>query len=188
MDAKISCLVKGLIGVLFGCLAIMVPDFTSGTFLVLFRVLIGLGLVICVFLAITSYHGGSLFWFLAATVSVIIGIISFIFPNVVKSIFILAIAALAFYSGLSGITLALTRPKSKYYLIGGTFIIAVILLVLLFQYMPAKLNAFIMTTLGVFALVFGWFSIMMGLYFKEEPAIPAPVHMAKTCNLPKERE
>ena len=188
MDAKLSCLVKGLIGVIFGGLALTVPDFTSDTFLLLFRVLIGIGLIISIFLAITSHSEGSLFLFLAATVFLIIEIVSFIFPDLITIIFLLAIAVLAFYSGLSGITLALTRPKSKYYLIGGTFIVAVILLVLLFLYMPAKQEDSILTTLGVFSLVFGVFSFLMGWHIKEEPAIPAPVHMTKTCNLPKEKE
>jgi len=188
MDAKLSCLVMGLIGVIFGFLAIVVPDPTLDIFSALFGVIIVAGLVICVFLAITSHSEGSLFWFLAATVLLIIGILSFIFRDFITIIFIVAIAVLAFYSGLSGITLALTRPKSKYYLIGGTFIVAVILLVLLFLYMPAKQEDSILTTLGVFSLVFGVFSFLMGWHIKEDPAIPAPVHMTKTCNLPKEKE
>lgn len=188
MDAKLSCLVKGLIGVIFGFLAIAIPGPTLATFLALFWVLIGLGLIICVFLAITSHSEGSLFWFLAATVFVIIGILSLIFSGLVTIIFLLAIAVLAFYSGLSGITLALTRPKSKYYLIGGTFVIAVILLILLVRYVPVTLSNPILTILGVFSLVFGLFSILMGLYIKEEPPAPAPVYSAKTCIPPKEKE
>ncbi|MDD5024736.1 MAG: hypothetical protein PHF57_01520 [Methanoregula sp.] len=175
MDAKVSCLVKGLIGVIFGLLAIVIPDTTLATFLALFWVLIGLGLIICVFLAITSHSEGSLFWFLAATAFVVVAIVSFIFPHIVTIIFLIAIAILAFYSGLSGITLALTRPKSKYYLIGGTFVVAVVLLVLLLRYVPDTLKNPIMTFLGVFSLVFGVFSILMGMHIKEEPPVTAPL-------------
>ncbi|MCX6689088.1 MAG: hypothetical protein NTZ39_05285 [Methanoregula sp.] len=188
MDAKLSCLVKGLIGVIFGFLAIMIPGPTLATFSALFWVLIGLGLIICVFLAITSHSEGSLFWFLAATAFVIIGLLSLIFREFITIIFIVAIAALAFYSGLSGITLALSRPKSKYYLIGGTFVIAVILLVLLIKYIPVTLDNPILTILGVFSLVFGFFSILMGLYIKQEPPVQAPVYSAKTNIFQKEKE
>jgi uncharacterized membrane protein HdeD (DUF308 family) len=191
MDAKHWCFVKGLIGVIFGCLALLVPEVTLSTFLRIFWVLIIVGLVLSVFLAITSHSEGSLFWFLAATVLMIIGICSFIFPQLVALIFILAIAVLAFYSGISGITLALTRPKSKYYLIGGAVVITIVLLILIMLYVPSIIHDPVLTVVGAFALVFGLFSILMGWHIKEEPVTPAAVPLTKTVNPinpPKEKE
>ena len=96
MDAKISCLVKGLIGIIFGGLAITVPDPTLAIFSALFGVIIVAGLIICIFLAITSHSEGSLFWFLASTVLLIIGIVSFIIPDLVTILFVIVI----FYSAV----------------------------------------------------------------------------------------
>jgi len=188
MDAKISCLVKGLIGIIFGGLAITVPDPTLAIFSALFGVIIVAGLIICIFLAITSHSEGSLFWFLASTVLLIIGIVSFIIPDLVTILFVIVIAALAFYSALSGISLALTRPRLKHYLIAGAFIVAGLLCALLLWYVPVTREELILTVLGVFSLVFGIFSIFMGWYLKEEPASPPPVHMSKTCTPPKGKD
>ena len=188
MDTKLSCLVKGLIGVIFGSLALLVPELTLNTFNTLFLVLVGLGLIVCIFLAITSHSEGSLFWFLAGTVLVIVGICSLIFKDIVAILFLVAVAALAFYSGLEGILLALTRPRSKYYLIGGTVVIAIILLILIIKYVPSLVYDPILMVLGVFSLVFGMFSILMGIYFKEEPVRPAAIPPSKPANHPKEKE
>lgn len=188
MDAKLSCLVKGLIGIIFGSLALLVPELTLNTFKALFLVLVGLGLVICIFLAITSHSEGSLFWFLAGTVLMIVGICSLIFPDLIAILFLIAIAALAFYSGLEGILLALTRPRSKYYLIGGTFVIALLLLVFIIKYVPSLIYDPILMVLGVFSLVFGIFSILMGLYIKEKPVTPVAVPPSKPAYIPKEKE
>lgn len=188
MDTKLSCLVKGLIGVIFGSLALIVPELTLKTFNTLFLVLAGLGLIVCIFLAITSHREGSLLWFLAGTVLVIAGICSLIFPGLVAIVFLLAIAALAFYSGLEGILLALSRPRSKYYLIGGAAAVAIILLILIIMYVPSLVYDPILMVLGVFSLVFGMFSILMGVYFKEEPVGPAAIPQSKPADLPKEKE
>jgi uncharacterized membrane protein HdeD (DUF308 family) len=190
MDAKLSCYIKGLIGVIFGCLALLVPEITLSTFLKIFWVLIILGLIISVFLAITSHSEGSLFWFLVATVLMIIGVCSFLFPELVALVFILAIAVVAFYSGLSGITLALTRPKSKYYLIGGAFVITIAFLIFIAWYVPSIIQHNpILTVVGAFALVFGLFSIVMGWHIKEHPVTaPANVPVTPPVQPPKEKE
>ena len=193
MDAKLSCIIKGLIGVIFGCLALLVPEITLSTFLAVFWVIIGVALIICVFLAITSHSEGSLFWFLAATALMIVGICSFIFQGLVAILFLIVIAALAFYSGLEGILLALTRPRSKYYLIGGAFVVAILLLIVITKYAPFIIpnNDFVLTVLsvlGAFSLVFGLFSILMGWHIKKEPVIPAAVPPSHPVNPPKEKE
>jgi len=188
MDAKLSCLIKGLIGVIFGCLALLVPEITLSTFLAVFWVIIGVALIICVFLAITSHSEGSLFWFLAATALMIVGICSFIFQGLVAILFLIVIAALAFYSGLEGILLALTRPRSKYYLIGGAFVFAILLLIVIIKYVPTIIHDPILTVLGAFSLVFGLFSILMGWHIKKEPVISAAVPPSNPVNPPKEKE
>jgi hypothetical protein len=194
MDAKMSCLIKGLIGVLFGSLAILVPDITLATFLGLFWVLVAAGLLVCIFLAITSPGEESLFWFIIATGFLIVGIVSFIFTDFVAIIFLLAIAALAFYSGYSGISLALSHPKTKYLLIGGAFVVGLLLLSLIYWYVPAMFSKplfmIIVMIIGIFALVFGIFSILMGLSIKDpnQKAPELPIIKVNTCTLLKRKE
>jgi len=172
MDAKLSCLIKGLIGVIFGSLALVVPDLILATFLAIFWVLVGAGLVICIFLAITSQKDESLFWFIFGAGFLVIGIGSLIFASLAAILFLVAVAALAFYSGFEGISIALSHPKTKYLLIGGAFAISVVLIAVLVFYIPAMSGHLFLTVLGVFALVFGLFSIFMGWHIREGPAAP----------------
>jgi len=193
MDAKLSCLIKGLIGVIFGCLALFEPEITLSTFSKIFIALIIIGVVICIFLAITSHSEGSLFWFLSGTVLIIVLICSIFFYNLAAIIFIVAIAALAFYSGLEGILLALTCQRCKYFLIGGAFVVAILLLIAITKYMPSIIpnNDLILTVLsvlGAFSLVFGLFSILMGWHIKKETVTPAAVPQSNPVNPPKEKE
>jgi hypothetical protein len=190
MDAKMSCLVKGLIGVIFGSLAILVPDLTLTTFLALFWLLVAAGLLVCIFLAITSPGEESLFWFIVATGFLVVGVVSFIFTGFVAILFLLAIAALAFYSGYSGISLALTHPKTKYLLIGGAIVVGLVLLFLLYRYVPALTSNPILLVIGTFALVFGIFSILMGWSIKDpnQKAPELPIIKVNTCLPHKPKE
>lgn len=167
MDAKLSCLIKGLIGVIFGGLALVVPDLIMAAFLAIFWVLVGAGLVICIFLAITSQKDESLFWFIFGAGFLVIGIGSLIFANLAVVLFLVALAALAFYSGFAGVSIALSRPKTKYLLIGSAFVISIVLIALLVFYIPSMIGHLFLTILGAFSLVFGLFSIIMGWHIKE---------------------
>ena len=62
-DTKTSCLIRGITGVIFGFLALMLPDITLGTFYGLFWVLVILGIAIFIFLAVTANGDESMFWF-----------------------------------------------------------------------------------------------------------------------------
>lgn len=187
MDAKMSCLLKGLIGVIFGGLVLVVPGPVLSLFLGVFWALLVTGLVLCVIIAITSRAEESFFWFACAAVLLVIGIVSTVFQDLIALLFVLAIAILAFYAAYSGISLALTRPRSKYYLVAGAMVSGLVLLGLFIGYVPAMKATLIMTVVGTFSFVFGLFAIFMGLYIKEElqePIIPPHVLIFKTCGLP----
>ena len=168
MDTKISCLIQGVIGIVFGLLALLAPDITLATFYALFWVLLSVGIIGFLLLAITARSGDSLFWFILSAVLLVIGAVSFFAPFIVAIIFLLLIAGVAVYSGFSDITLALTHPKTKYILIPGMFIIGGLLLGVLIWYFPIVLKNLFLTVLGSFALVFGIFSILLGWYIKDE--------------------
>jgi uncharacterized membrane protein HdeD (DUF308 family) len=172
MDTKLSCLIQGVIGIVFGLLALLVPEFTITTFYLLFWVLLAVGIAGFLLLAITSKSDDSMFWFVLSAVLLVIGTISFFAREVVANIFVLLIAGVAVYSGFYDITLALTHPKTKYILIPGMFIIGGLLLGGLIWYFPGVSKYLLLTILGTFAVVFGLFSILLGVYMQDEFAQP----------------
>ncbi|MFA4877862.1 MAG: hypothetical protein WC586_10635 [Methanoregula sp.] len=167
LDTKLSCLLRGIIGVIFGFLALMVPEITLGTFYGFFWVLIGLGMAVFLFIAITSRGDEATFWFGLAAALLVIGLISFIFSGFVALLFILIIAGIAIYNGFTDITFALTRPKTKYILVPGMIIAGFALLGVLFYYFPGFEKNLFLSVVGTFALVFGLFSIALGFYKPE---------------------
>jgi len=188
MDTKISCLIQGVIGIAFGLLALLAPEITLATFYALFWVLLAVGIIGFLLLAITARSGDSLFWFILSAALLVIGAVSFFAPFVVAIIFLLLIAGVAVYSGFFDITLALTRPKTKYILIPGMFITGGVLLGVLIWYFPVVLKDLFLTVLGSFALVFGLFSILLGWYIKDEIYESNEMHSREnTCKKPNEK-
>jgi uncharacterized membrane protein HdeD (DUF308 family) len=170
MNTSLSCIVWGIIGVIFGLLALLFPDpeMMLATFYVIFLILTGLVIAVFLFLAITSNSDESLFWFGISAVLLILAVLSFLAQQLFAIIFLLIIAGIACYNGFTDITLALTHPRTKYILIPGMFISAIILLAALLWYFPDHSKNLIIIIIGTFAFVFGLFSILMGYFQKEE--------------------
>ncbi len=189
MDTRLSCLIWGTIGVVFGLVALLFPEPLLVTFYGMFLLLAGLTMAIFLFLAITSRSEDSMFWFGLSAVLLVIIVLSFLVQLIVEIIFLLIIAGIAFYNGFTDITLALTHPKTKYILIPGMFIAGVILLAALLWYYPVLYDNLIIVILGNFAFVFGLVSILMGLYQKDTPK--PDLHNGKwtsrdkTCQIPE---
>ncbi|MHB8163549.1 MAG: HdeD family acid-resistance protein [Methanoregula sp.] len=179
MDTKISCIIQGAVGIVFGLLALLVPEITLATFYALFWVLLAVGIAGFLLLAITSKSDDSMFWFTLSAGLLVIGAISFFAPAIVAIIFLLLIAGVAVYSGFFDITLALTHPKTKYIFIPGMFVTGGLLLGVLIWYFPAVLNNLFLTVLGTFALIFGIFSILLGWYIKDETYDSQEQHSCK---------
>lgn len=169
MNTSLSCIVWGIIGVIFGLLALLFPDpeLMLITFYVIFLILTGLVIAVFLFLAITSTSDESLFWFGISAVLLILAVLSFLAQQLFAIIFLLIIAGIACYNGFTDITLALTHPRTKYILIPGMFISAIILLAALLWYFPEHSKNLIIIIIGTFAFVFGLFSILMGYFQKE---------------------
>jgi len=171
MDTRLSCLVWGIIGVIFGLLALLFPDpeMMLTTFYVIFLVVIGLVIAVFLFLAITSKSDESMFWFGPSAGLLILAVLSFLAPLIFAIIFLLIIAGIAFYNGFTSITLALTHPRTKYILIPGMFITGIVLLAARLWYFPVLSYNLVIVIIGNFAFVFGLFSILMGYFQREEP-------------------
>ena len=171
MDTRLSCYAWGIIGVIFGLMALFFPDkeLMLTTFYVIFLVLTGLGIAVFLFLAITSSSDESLFWFGISAVLLIMAVLSFLAYEIFAIIFLLIIAGIAFFNGFTSITLALNHPRTKYILIPGIFIVGLVLLAVLLLNFPVLPDKLAVVIIGNFALVFGLFSIMMGYFQREVP-------------------
>jgi hypothetical protein len=174
LDSKTSCLLRGFTGVVFGALALTIPDQVTLGFYALFWVLIGLAMALFLILAITARGDESMLWFGLSAGLLVTGVISFIVVGFVAVIFILAVAAIAVYNGFHDIMLALEHPRTKYVLIPGMIITGIISLGGLFYFFPSGFqNHLFLLVVGTFALVFGLFSIILGFYRSEESSYGA---------------
>jgi hypothetical protein len=171
MDTRLSCYAWGIIGVIFGLMALFFPDtgLMLTTFYVIFLILTGLAIAVFLFLAITSSSDESIFWFGISAGLLILAVLSFLAYEVFAIIFLLIIAGIAFYNGFMSITLALAHPRTKYILIPGIFIAGMVLLAALLLSFPALSDNLAVVIIGNFALVFGLFSIIMGYFQRDVP-------------------
>lgn len=169
MDTRLSCLIRGIIGVIFGLLALLLPEMMLATFYIIFLALIGLVIVIFMFLAITSKSDESMLWFGLSAGLLILAVLSYMAQFIVEIVFLVSIAVIAFYNGFTDIMLALNHPRTKYILIPGMFILGIALLIGVLWYVPDLSKHLVLVTLGSFAFVFGLFSIFMGYYQGIEP-------------------
>jgi uncharacterized membrane protein HdeD (DUF308 family) len=169
LDSKTSCLLRGIIGIIFGFLALVLPKEVTLGFYGLFWILIGLAMALFLFLAITARGDESMLWFGLSAGLLVIGVISFMVAQFVAVILILTIAAIAIYNGFTDITLALEHPRTKYILIPGMLITGFVLLGGLIYYFPGFVDNLFLSVVGTFALAFGLFSIVLGFYRYEEP-------------------
>ena len=189
MDTRLSCLIRGIIGVIFGVLALLFPGPLLVSFYGMFLILAGLAIVVFLILAITSRGDDTMLWFGLAAGLLVLVLLSFLVQVIVEIIFLLIFAGIAFYNGFTDITLALAHPKNKYFLIPGMFIAGAILLAVLLRYVPALSDHLVIVILGTFAFVFGLVSILMGIFQKEIPEqnpLDAPwMTKDKTCEFHK---
>ena len=138
------------------------------TFYGLFLVLVVLGIVIFLLLAITSGSDQSLVLFGFSAGLLILAVLSFLAREIVGIIFMIIIAGIAFFNGFTDITMALTHPRTKYFLIPGMFIAGAAFLVGLLWYFPVFSKNLVLVILGTFAFVFGLISIFMGYFQTKE--------------------
>jgi hypothetical protein len=157
-------------GVIFGCLALLFPAQVTLGFYGLFWILIALAMALFLFLAITARGDESMLWFGLSAVLLVVGVISFMVAGFVALMLILVIAAIAIINGFTDITLALAHPRTKYILIPGMIITAILALGGLIYYFPDFEEYLFLSVVGTFALVFGIFSIILGFYTTDEPA------------------
>ncbi|HII98136.1 MAG TPA: hypothetical protein HA272_02445 [Methanoregula sp.] len=178
LATKTSCLLRGILGIIFGFLALVIPEQIIITFSGLFLVLIGLGMALFLFLAITSRSDESMLWFGLSAVLLVIAIVSTFLFNIAGFLLILLIAAVAAYNGFYDITLAMAHPKTKFIIIPAMVLAGVALLCIFYLYFPNFHDHLYISIVGTLAFTFGLFSIGMGYFKFEETVDGAPVQKA----------
>lgn len=168
LDSKTSCLIRGIIGIIFGALALTLPKEVEAGFYGLFWILIGITMALFLFLAITARGDESMLWFGLSAALLLVGVISIMVSGFFAIMLILAIAAIAIINGFTDITLALEHPRTKYVLIPLMIITAILVLGGLFYYFPKFEENLFLSVVGTFALVFGLFSVILGFYTSDE--------------------
>lgn len=100
----------------------------------------------------------------------VFGFLLIIVQEPVEYIFILFIAAVAIYNRLNDIMLDLDHPRTKYILIPGMIITALVLLARLLIFYPGFSKNLLLAIVGMFTLVFGLFSILLIFNDKDVPS------------------
>jgi len=155
-------LFKGFLGILFGLLLITVPDFTLGAFLTLFGILLIAAGFISFLFAVTSRLTDTLFWFLVSGGIVVLGILTFIIPNIFAVVFAIVIAGWALVTGAWDFDRYLCSKRKFYVIVACLTAASVALIAVLFYYFPALRVNFLPTICGIFAVVYGVFALWIG--------------------------
>ena len=164
MEIRLSSLILGIVGIVFGLLALILPELTLATFSALFLLIMAAGIVLFLFLAITSRSDESMFWFAISAALLILGAFSFFIENLAALLLIIFIAGIAAYSGYANVIITLAQEKSQILVVIGMFGSGIILLAGLLWYFPNLKGNLILTVVGNFSLVFGIFSLLIGWY------------------------
>jgi len=155
-------ILKGILGIIFGIIAVAIPGFTLGTLFTIFGLFIIAAGIIAFLFAVTSHPKDSSPWFWISLGILALGLLSVLFPEVIAFSFAIIIAGWALVTGIFDLERCITGSRYYYYLFGGMTGTFIVLLLALFYFIPAWRENYLMTTFGTFAFVFGVFSLVIG--------------------------
>ncbi|MCX6691263.1 MAG: DUF308 domain-containing protein [Methanoregula sp.] len=155
-------ILKGIIGIIFGIIAVAIPGFTLGTLFTIFGLFIIAAGIIAFLFAVTSHPKDSSPWFWISLFILALGLLSVVFPEVIAFSFAILIAGWALVTGIFDLERCITGSRYYYYLFGGMLGTFIVLLLALFYFIPLLRENYLMTTFGTFAFVFGVFSLVIG--------------------------
>jgi uncharacterized membrane protein HdeD (DUF308 family) len=155
-------ILKGILGIIFGIIAVAIPGFTLGTLFTIFGLFIIAAGIIAFLFAVTSHPKDSSPWFWISLFILGIGLLSVLFTKVIAFSFAIIIAGWALVTGIFDLERCITGSRYYYYLFGGMTGTFIVLLLALFYCIPVLRDDYLMTTFGTFAFVFGVFSLVIG--------------------------
>ena len=155
-------ILKGILGIIFGIIAVALPGFALGALFTIFGLFIIAAGIIAFLFAVTSHDKDSSLWFWFSLGILALGLLSVLFPEVIAFSFAIIIAGWALITGIVDLERCITGSRYYYYLFGGMTGTFIVLLLALFYFIPAWRENYLMTTFGTFAFVFGVFSLVIG--------------------------
>jgi uncharacterized membrane protein HdeD (DUF308 family) len=156
-------ILKGVLGIIFGTIAVAIPGFTLGTLFTIFGLFIIAAGIIAFLFAVTSHPKDSSLWFWVSLGILALGLLSVVFSQAIAFSFAIIITGWALVTGISDLERCITGHRYYYYLFGGMSCTFIALLFTLLYFVPALRADYLMTTFGTFAFVFGIFSLVIGV-------------------------
>lgn len=154
----VSLLLRGIIAVIFGLIALIYPSITLSLLIVFFGIYVFAYSILAIISSIYSHSFDPNWWlhFLEGLIGVIAGIMVFSWPTITAIILFYIIAAWAIVTGILQIILYIKLQKvfANEVFIGLSGILALIIGILLFRF---PIGGIIMAAwlIGFFALIFG---------------------------------
>jgi uncharacterized membrane protein HdeD (DUF308 family) len=160
-------LLRGIVAILFGIMAIISVEFTLLFLVYLFGAYVLLDGILAIIVSLQERKSSSawLVVFLIGIVGIVVGVLSFIHPGNVALLIFYLVAAWLIIAGLFGVISAILRASGTEWLsiIGG--VLSVIVGIIFFLH-PTSSILSIVWLLGVFALVYGIIQIIRAIQLR----------------------
>lgn len=155
-------IIKGILGIFFGLLLISAPRFALGTFLTMAGVLIIAAGIIAFMFAVTSRQTNTLVWFTVSGAIVLFGILTFFIPDFIATSFALFIAGWALITGVLDLENYIIGHRKFYAIMACLTVTCLALIAVAFYLVPSFHEDFLYRIFGFYAVVFGFFSLVLG--------------------------
>jgi len=156
---------RGVVAVIFGLIALRFPSVAAGAFVIIFAVF-AFADAILEFVAASAFGRMGLRWgwyVFAALVSIAAGVLALAYPRVTFVLLILLIGARAIVMGILEVGAAFAwRELDSRWLLGLTGALSIVLGILLLA-SPTQAGLVLLWTIGVYAIVFGLMSLVLGV-------------------------
>jgi uncharacterized membrane protein HdeD (DUF308 family) len=172
LDRK-SLALRGFVAVIFGILAIVVTQFVLDFLVYMFGFFAIISGILNAGIGLSSEKTELPKWMLVTTgiLGILIGILALLSPLVIAMTITMVVAAWALVTGVSDLGLALSQKKAPHRALLALSGIIGILFAIILVLTPVLGAYALVMVLGIYALVFGFISIFLGLCMGKEKVV-----------------
>lgn len=169
-------ILRGVLAFVLGLILLMWPGATLEVILILFPIFAIIDGIAAILIGERTYKQGKWFYFIPMGIfEIIIGLLLFVFPNMIFSAFLLLMAIWAFLLGLGELFVAFSaddfEPELKWcHIIGGILTIILGISVLVY---PIATSIIFLWLFGVFFVIYGIMVFIVGMSFLSRSASKA---------------
>lgn len=163
-------LLRGLIAVIFGVLALVWPEITLITLVILFGGFILLEGILNLLIGITSSETNRRWWvtLIEGILGISVAVLTFVWPNLTAVVLLYFIAAWALITGileiLAAITLRRMLEREWVMILNGALSIIFALLLFIF---PGETAISLVWLIGIYAIIIGILLIILGIRLRK---------------------